>query len=349
MKHVKKFESFKQNQTEPVNEELIGELIKAAKGAFKNFLTGIAAPFKSLKDDFKKGYKLEQTKTKFVQTLDVLLKTATDNIQKAKDENEITSMVDGFVKQIAEKEVEFEKESKSIKESTINEGAGGTPEPGEIPGNKVQNAMIAGKVMFGIVRDEYQKLKMEFDKRYAAAKDLAAKKQVAIQNLKKLIEESKKRISDTKNITQGVEKFKQENKIGGDTKGLSPEILKSYGATKAEDLVGKDVRYKTKAYDPSKKPEDQKENIGTLKVLKTTPDGLFLDGKEADFEKKFDEILPTDSGGQNEEKVKTVLTRLKGNEDKMGKVATYAEFVEKEENKDKVAEIDKIIGTQPTA
>jgi hypothetical protein len=92
MKHIRKYESFKEDRTDSVNEELIGELIKAAKGAFKNFLTGIAAPFKSLKDDFKKGYKLEQTKTKFVQTLDVLLKTATDNIQKAKDENEITSM-----------------------------------------------------------------------------------------------------------------------------------------------------------------------------------------------------------------------------------------------------------------
>ena len=348
MKHIRKYESFKQNQTEPLNEELIGELIKAAKGALKNFLTGIAAPFKSLKDDFKKGYKIEQTKTKFVQTLDILLKTATDQIQKAKDENEINSMFDGFIKQIAEKEVEFEKESKSIKESVINEGVGDTPEPGEMSGNKVQNSMIAGKVMFGIVRDEYQKLKMEFDKRYAAAKDLASKKQVVIQNLKKLIDESKKRISDTKNITQGVDKFKQENKIVG-TKGLSPEILKSYGSTKAEDLVGKEVRYKTKTYDPSKKPEDQKENIGTLKVLKTTTNGLFFDGKEADFEKKFDEILPVTTGGQNEEKVKTVLTRLKGNEDKMGKVATYAEFVEKDENKDKVAEIDKIIGTQPTA
>jgi hypothetical protein len=53
MKYVKTYESFKSRNKESVNEEFIGDIFKAAKGALKNFLGGLMAPFKSLKDDFK--------------------------------------------------------------------------------------------------------------------------------------------------------------------------------------------------------------------------------------------------------------------------------------------------------
>jgi hypothetical protein len=97
--------------------------------------------------------------------------------------------------------------------------------------------------------------------------------------------------------------------------------LKSYGVEKKEDLVGKEVRYKTKAYDANKKPEEQPENIGKLKVLKVTPDGLFFDGEKEDFEKKMADVLP---GAEQTETPDAVvakeLTPLK-NTDKMKKVA----------------------------
>lgn len=337
---IKKYDQFKD---EPVNEELIGELIKAAKGALKNFLTNISTPFKSLKDDFKKGLKTEQAKTRFIQNLDTTLKNATTAIQKAKDEAEINSMTDAFFKQIAEQEAEFDKDIKTIKE-----GAEQTP-----GGGQVKNAMIAGKVMLGMVKDQFQKMKVEFDKRYAAAKDLNAKKQVAIQRLKDAIETTKKKLNDPKALETAIQAYKTENKIeGGSTTGLSADIIKTYGAAKQEDLVGKEVRYKTKKYDSNKKPEEQPENIGKLKVLRVDPDGLFFDGEKEDFKKPFDQVLPATEAGTNVKKAKEVLGRIENDEEKMGKVAKFAEFVEKDENKAKVDEIEKIIGggTQtPTA
>jgi hypothetical protein len=347
MKHIKKYESFKY-EGEPVQEEFLGDILKAAKGALKNFITGVMTPFKSLKDDFKKGLKYEQLKTKFIQSLDTMMKNATANIQKAKDENEINQMTDAVMKELDDKMAEFDKEIKSIHESKINkvfEADDATGDPTAGGGNKIQNSLIAGRVLFSMLKDEYTKRKQEFDKKFAAAKDLNAKKQVAITNLKSLIDGYKKKINDPALIKQATDKYKADNKIQSTTGGgLSPEILKGYGVTKADELVGKEVRYKTKKFDPSKKPEDQPDNVGKLKVLKVLPDGLFLDGEKEDFTKPFDQILPGEQGGDNAKKVADLLGKIKADDKKMGQVATFAEFISKPENDAKVGEIEKIIG-----
>ena len=308
MKYVKTYESFKSRNKESVNEEFIGDIFKAAKGALKNFLGGLMAPFKSLKDDFKKGMKFEQVKTKFVGAIDSILKVSTDNINKAKDEGEINQMVDAFRKQIDEKMAEFDKEIKTVKESKIYEGA-------------VQDALIGGRVLFGMFKDEMTRLKGDFDKKFAAAKDLNSKKQARIAEIKAIVDGFKKKINDEKLIKDATEKYKTENKIEGGATGDESTLLKSYGVEKKEDLVGKEVRYKTKAYDANKKPEEQPENIGKLKVLKVTPDGLFFDGEKEDFEKKMADVLP---GAEQTETPDAVvakeLTPLK-NTDKMKKVA----------------------------
>jgi len=308
MKYVKTYESFKSRNKESVNEEFIGDIFKAAKGALKNFLGGLMAPFKSLKDDFKKGMKFEQVKTKFVGAIDSILKVSTDNINKAKDEGEINQMVDAFRKQIDEKMAEFDKEIKTVKESKIHEGA-------------VQDALIGGRVLFGMFKDEMTRLKGDFDKKFAAAKDLNSKKQARIAEIKAIVDGFKKKINDEKLIKDATEKYKTENKIEGGATGDESTLLKSYGVEKKEDLVGKEVRYKTKAYDANKKPEEQPENIGKLKVLKVTPDGLFFDGEKEDFEKKMADVLP---GAEQTETPDAVvakeLTPLK-NTDKMKKVA----------------------------
>ena len=94
MKYIKTYESFKVNKKEDeLNEEFLGDVLKAAKGALKNFIGGILAPFKSLKDDFKKGLKFEEIKTKMNGALDTMLKSATSNINNAKDEDEIVQMM----------------------------------------------------------------------------------------------------------------------------------------------------------------------------------------------------------------------------------------------------------------
>ena len=309
MKYVKTYESFKVNKKEEeLNEEFLGDVFKAAKGALKNFLGGLLAPFKSLKDDFKKGLKFEEIKTKMSGALDTMLKNATANINKAKDEGEINQMIDAFMKEIDEKMVEFDKEIKSVKESKIYEG-------------KVQDALIGGRVLFGMLKDEYNKVKADFDKKYAAAKDLNGKKQMAVARIKAVVEGFKKKVNDEKLVKAATDKYKTDNKIEAAPAGENPDLLKSYGVEKKEDLVGKEVRYKTKAYDANKKPEEQPENIGKLKVLKVTPDGLFFDGEKEDFEKKMADVLP---GAEQTETPDAVvakeLTPLKGS-DKMKKVA----------------------------
>ena len=309
MKYVKTYESFKVNKKEEeLNEEFLGDVFKAAKGALKNFLGGLLAPFKSLKDDFKKGLKFEEIKTKMSGALDTMLKNATANINKAKDEGEINQMIDAFMKEIDEKMVEFDKEIKSVKESKIYEG-------------KVQDALIGGRVLFGMLKDEYNKVKADFDKKYAAAKDLNGKKQMAVARIKAVVEGFKKKVNDEKLVKAATDKYKTDNKIEAAPAGENPDLLKSYGVEKKEDLVGKEVRYKTKSYDANKKPEEQPDNIGKLKVLKVTPDGLFFDGEKEDFEKKMADVLP---GAEQTETPDAVvakeLTPLKGS-DKMKKVA----------------------------
>jgi hypothetical protein len=333
MKYVKTYESFKSRNKESVNEEFIGDIFKAAKGALKNFLGGLMAPFKSLKDDFKKGMKFEQVKTKFVGAIDSILKVSTDNINKAKDEGEINQMVDAFRKQIDEKMAEFDKEIKTVKESKIYEGA-------------VQDALIGGRVLFGMFKDEMTRLKEDYDKKFTAAKDLNTKKQARIAEIKAIVDGFKKKINDEKLVKAATDKYKTENKIesGGPT-GDESTLLKSYGVEKKEDLIGKEVRYKTKAYDANKKPEEQPDNIGKLKVLKVTPEGLFFDGEKEDFEKKMADILPGEVKTENpEETVKTELGKIKTNAEKMKKVGeVLPKIIAKIDDEDTMKKVSDVL------
>ena len=219
MKYVKTYESFKVNKKEEeLNEEFLGDIFKAAKGALKNFLGGLMTPFKSLKDDFKKGLKFEQVKTKFVGAIDSILKVSTDNINKAKDEGEINQMIDAFRKQIDEKMAEFDKEIKTVKESKIFEGA-------------VQDSLIGGRVLFGMLKDEMTRLKGDFDKKFAAAKDLNAKKQARIAEIKAIVDGFKKKINDEKLVKAATDKYKTDNKIEG---GGNKTVILDWGDVEVE-------------------------------------------------------------------------------------------------------------------
>ena len=321
MKYVRTYESFKEkrNNQEPVNEEFIGKLLASATGALKNFLGNITAPFKTLKDDFKKSMKIEDVKKKMSGAVDTILKSASDNINKAEDENAINQIKDAFRKEIDEKVLEFDKEIKTVKESVLNES--------------VKDTMIGARVLMGMLKDTALKFKEEYDKKFAAAKDLSAKKAVAVEEIKKIAEEFKKKIADESAFKAAEEKYMTDNKIeDGDD-----DLFKSYGVTKKEELVGKEVSYKMKGYDPNKKPEEQKDKIGRLKVLKVTPDGLFFDGEKEDFEKKMEDILPNAKSEDQEELTKT-LGDIKGKPDAISMVNKVAQVIKG----GKQEEIDKI-------
>lgn len=327
MNYIKTYESFKNEKNNPVNEGIM-DVLKAAGGALKNFLTNMLAPFKSLKDDFKKGMKLEEVKTKISKALDDVLKTYTDNIGKAKDEKEITDMTSGFVTEIAEKMSEFDKEIKTIKEAKIFEGLG-------------QDALIGARVMFSMLQDEYNKKKQEFDTKFAQAKDLATKKSVAIANLKALIDEAKKKISDEKLLKQATEKYKTDNKIET-TDGGKGSIVLDWGDVEVEltsvneknpgyyqvqksgskkllvnDLVK--IAGEVKKGDKAKMTDILRgeKSLDSMKEYETgSLERIVVDGKEVE-NYKFEAGVSVDDEGI----IKTELGKLKGNPDQMKKAA----------------------------
>lgn len=349
-----------------VNEEFLGSLLAAAKGAFKNFLTGISAPFKSLGDDFKKGLKREELKKKVTSTLDSLLKTSTDSINKAEDESSLNQIVDQFKKEFDEKCAQIDKEIQSVKESNGNlllEGA-------------IKDGMIMGRVLLGMVKQKSTELKMEFDKRVAAAKDLASKKAVRISEIKALVDDFKKKIVDDKYLDDQVKKYKEENKIEVEEESKGGNIVLDWGDVEVEvkklegDAAAKHPGYLQVVKSGSKKlvvvegqevlvkisgeikkgdkvkltdilrngqPDPMKEyETGALERI------LNEKGEEVDSY-KFESS--TEADGQ--EDLAKKLSELKAKKpDEIKRVSSFVDFVSKDENKPKLVEIEKIMSTE---
>ncbi len=280
MKHINNYQKFRDEQ---LNEEFLGSLLSAAKGAFKNFLTGLAAPFKSIKDDFKKGLKREELKKKVTAMLDNLLKTTTDSMNKAEDEGALNSIKDQFNKEFDEKCVEIDKEIQSVKESNGNlilEGA-------------IKDGMIAGRVMLGMVKQKAAEIKMEFDKKVAAAKDLAGKKAARIAEVKAIVDDFKKKVTDDKYLDEQIAKYKEENKIKGDGTGdykvgdrvlIKGDEWENKKGEEAWDALSDDE--KTKPEEGELKELIDNKTIRIEKITKLLPDKVFFD--DEDTKKRFD-------------------------------------------------------------
>ena len=358
MKRINNYQRFRDEQ---INEEFLGALLAAAKGAFKNFLTGIAAPFKSIKDDFKKGLKREELKAKVTGMLDTLLKTTTDNINKAEDEGILNQIIDQFTKEFDEKCIEIDKEIQAVKESNgflILEGA-------------VKDSMIAGRVMLGMVKQKAAELKMEFDKKVAAAKDLAGKKAARVAEIKAIVDDFKKKITDDKYLDEQIAKYKTDNKIeGGEAQGGN--IILDWGDVEIEvrkledDLSTKHPGYLQVIKSGSKKlvVADGQEVLAKLPIEIKKGDKVKLTeilrngqpdpmkeyetgsierivnekGEEVD-NYKFEEVK-----AEGQEDLVKKLGELKAKKpDDISKVSKYVDFISNDANKSKMEEIDKII------
>jgi len=220
MEYLKNYSTFRNQSSEVANEGIM-DVLKAATGAVKNFFSGIAAPFKNFKADFQKGLSLEEAKTKVSKSLDGLLSNAIKSVNGAKEESELVQMKETFVKNIDAQMAEFDKSISTVKESTsINEG-------------KIQDGMIGGRVLFGLLKDEYNRLSIEFEKKFAAAKDLAKKKAEMITFLKNTVEGSKKKIQDAKLIEDKVAEYKEEKKIAESPAGEKGQIVLDWGDVEA--------------------------------------------------------------------------------------------------------------------
>ncbi len=336
MRYVKKYESFKQEES--TNEEFLGALYNAAKGALKSFLGNIAAPFKTLKDDFKKGMDREKVKQTMIAKMDVLLKGATDGINKAEDEEALTNMRLDFGKQIDDQIAEFDKEVKIVKESnSINEG-------------KIQDALISASVAFGMMKKKAGEIKADFDKKYAAAADLAAKKAVAISEIKTIVDDFKKTITNNEIFKKAEEEYRKANQIAA--------------STATDYKVGEELIYLRKGQqktawdaltDEQKKApttdEVAKKIVNVKKVDKIEGDKFTFTGNDGkQIIKTTAEIVGKTEvavEGEDEKKLQADLGELKKVPEQMKRVAKFVDFIKTKA--DKLPEVDKLLSGEEAA
>jgi len=334
MRYLKKYESFK----EPINEEFLGALYNAAKGALKAFLGKISEPFKTAKDEFKKGMAREEVKKSMITKMDTLLKNASTEMNKAEDEAALTAMRDDFRKEIDSQIADFDKEIKTIKESVnnINEG-------------KIQDALIGARVAFGMIKKKAGELKLEFDKKYAAAVDLAAKKKAAIEEITAVVNDFKKTVMNEEIFKKAEAEYKTVNKI----------------VTTSEYKVGDELIYLRKGQlktawdaltDEQKKAPTTdtaaKLIVNVKKVDKIEGDNYTFTGKDGKpIVKTSADIVGKSgvdaTGVDPTADLTTKLGELKAKSpDEIKKVASFVDFINKPENADKYAEIEKIISPE---
>ena len=322
------------------NEEFLTDLYKLAKGSLKSFLGNIAAPFKTLKDDFKKGMDREKVKQTMITKMDALLKGATDGINKAEDEEALTNMRLDFNKQIDDQIAEFDKEVKIVKESnSINEG-------------KIQDALISASVAFGMMKKKAGEIKADFDKKYAAAADLAAKKAVAISEIKTIVDDFKKTITNNEIFKKAEEEYRKANQIAASTATdykIGEELIylrKGQQKTAWDALT--DEQKKAPTTD-----ETAKNIVNVKKVDKIEGDKFTFTGKDGkQIVKTTAEIVgkievPVEEGEVDEEKLKADLGELKKYPVQMKRVAKFVDFIKTKT--DKLPEVDKLLGGEGEA
>lgn len=341
---VVKFSEYKK-----VNEEFIGALIKGALGKLFNLFN---SAFKDLSDDFKKLFNEDDPSTikdivlkNFDQAIDGAQKEIT-NLKSDGDvlgimDNMVTSLVglgNGLAKDV---ETAFGKEKAKPIETVAKAILMGSKEADFVG--------IVGAIdpNSGLLKKDinFKFSKKNFVTEVNKGKDLNGKKAIAnkfFDDLQKSIKvEVEKAVTDdeVKNLF---------SKLGG-------------GGTDLELKVGDTVIYllkdkKKEEYDPKKKPEEQNTVVGVKKIEKIEGDKItFLDkdGKPTIIKTKVEIMGKSEAtpAGENAKKAQDALGKIKADEEKMGKVASFAEFIQNDANKDKIAEIEKILtgGQAPAA
>ena len=369
MKYVKSFESHKNSKKqEPVNEELLGGVINFFKNLWnkavaeleklgdkpkqeditnwisKNTLNPAddSYMFKQQMDDFKK--KPEANDQDCLTLVDGILNPETGALGK----QGLQPMMDALNKKYPPKQGEtmhwIPADTQYVFQVVRNKAivqykfAGG-PADGKVDPKKI-NVDLKDVIHLP-----------EFKKLLTAAVDGKKKKEVTITWVEKTL------------IPQLV-KFEQA--ITGDEldKNLADKKITFTGTGEGEVAVeykvGDTVVYKREKFDQvkwdaltdddKKKPEEgkmkelQAEAIGIKKISKIEGDKISFEG--ADFTKTMDDLLmksEVEAEGQEDLTKKLGELKTKKPED-IKKVGTYVDFISDEANKDKVAEIDKIMG-----
>jgi len=331
-----------------VNEEFIGGLIKGALGKLFSLFSNA---FKDLGADFKTLFKEDDPssiKEAIMKNVDQAVDGSQKEINNLKSDGDILGIMDSMVTQLTglangmAKDVEgaIGKEKAKPVESLAKAILLGSKEADfvGIVGALDPAAGVTKKdINFKFSKKNYV---VEVNK----GKDLNAKKALA---------------------SKFFDGFQKEIRTELDKSLTDEEVKTMYdklkgGEAPVEYKVGDTVIYllkdkKKEEYDPKKKPEEQKEVVGVKKIEKIEGDNVtFLDkdGKPS-IVKTMAEIMGKSGvvGGENAKKAAEALGKIKADEEKMGKVATFTDFIQNDANKDKIAEIEKIIsgGETPAA
>jgi hypothetical protein len=369
MKYVKSFESHKSSKKqEPVNEELLGGVINF----FKNLWNKAVAELEKLGDKPKQEDITNWISTNTLNPADdsYMFKQQMDDFKKKPEANDqdCLTLVDGILnpetgalgKQGLQPMMDaLNKKYPPKQGETMHWIPADTQYVFQIVRNK---AIVQYKFAGGPTDGKVDPKKINVD-----LKDL-----IHLPDFKKLLTaavdgKKKKEVTITwveKTLIPQLVKFEQA--ITGDEldKNLADKKITFTGTGEGEVAVeykvGDTVVYKREKFDQvkwdaltdddKKKPEEgkmkelQAEAIGIKKISKIEGDKISFEG--ADFTKTMDDLLmksEVEAEGQEDLTKKLGELKTKKPED-IKKVGTYVDFISDEANKDKVAEIDKIIG-----
>ena len=332
-----------------INEEFIGGLIKGALGKLFNLFSNA---FKDLGADFKAIFKEDDPSTIkdiVIKNVDQAVDGGQKEITNLKSDGDILGIMDNMVTQLT-----------GLANGMAKDVEGAIGKEKAKPVETIAKAILLGSKeadFVGIVgaldpaagltkKDiNFKYSKKNYVAEVNKGKDLNAKKALASKFFDNFQNEIKNEVE--KSLTDEEVK-NMYSKLAADTTGGE------------EYKVGDSVIYllkgkKKENYDEKKKPEDQKDVVGVKKIEKIEGDKIFFKAQDGEdiIKTKFEIMGKSEAGqgGENAKKAQESLGKIKDDEEKMGKVATFADFIQNDANKDKLAEIEKILtgGETPAA
>ena len=369
MKYVKSFESHKNSKKqEPVNEELLGGVINF----FKNLWNKAVGELEKLGDKPKQEDITNWVSTNTLNPADdsYMFKQQMDDFKKKPEANDqdCLTLVDGILnpetgalgKQGLQPMMDaLNKKYPPKQGETMHWIPADTQYVFQVVRNKaIVQYKFAGGPADGKVDPKKINVDLkdvthmpEFKKLLTAAVDGKKKKEVTITWVEKTLipqlvkfeqaitgDELDKNLADKKITFTGT----GEGEVAVDYKVGDTVVYKREKFVQEEwDKITDDEKKKT---NEGKMKELQAEQIGIKKISKIEGDKISFEG--ADFTKTMGDLLmksEVEAEGQEDLTKKLGELKTKKPED-IKKVGTYVDFISDEANKDKVAEIDKIIG-----
>jgi hypothetical protein len=350
---VKKYQEF-----ETINEEFIGGLIKGALGKLMNLF---AAPFKDLAKDFKDFFKEDDPnsiKTIIMNNFNQAIDSAQKEISNVQDETALNGVMTNLISTMADLGLKIGEDIKKSGITGEKQNVVAKISQATILGNKeVQWPGIVGILdpnnetaikMNGGIKTNYKYNKAAYEKTLADAgskskNPLVDKKKSANTFLDAMQKDIQLQLDKEFNEEE-VKKMFASGSAAATT--FTEEQLTEFMNKKTNVIYLKKDKT-VNDYKKDQPAEQQKDIVGTKPISKIDNGKVVFVGKDGqEIVKTFAQIVGSEENkemGSNAKKAQDVLGRIKGDDEKMGKIVKFAEFIEKPENKAKIEEIEKMI------